>query len=84
MNNTSYNFNQIAKVLSKLFDAGFNTEKKILMMKMEDLSRINNLSSDDSLIIIELKKAIKNKELVAFLSGTKTKNDLKKKGDGLC
>lgn len=82
--NQKYSLTQITKLLEKLFEAGFNTEKKILMMKMEDLSMIKNLESKDSLIIIELKKAIKNKELIAFLSGTKTKNDLKRKGDELC
>ena len=82
--NPKYSLNQIIKLLEKLFEAGFNTEKKILMMKMEDLSMIKNLESKDSLIIIELKKAIKNKDLIAFLSGTKTKNDLKRKGDELC
>lgn len=82
--NPKYSLTQITKLLEKLFEAGFNTEKKILMMKMEDLSMIKNLESKDSLIIIELKKAIKNKELIAFLSGTKTKNDLKRKGDELC
>ena len=82
--NPKYSLSQITKLLEKLFEAGFNTEKKILMMKMEDLSMIKNLESKDSLIIIELKKAIKNKELIAFLSGTKPKNDLKRKGDELC
>lgn len=69
--NSKYNLNQITKLLEKLFEAGFNTEKKILMMKMEDLSKIKNLESKDSLIIIELKKAIKEKDIIAFLSGTK-------------
>lgn len=69
--NSKYNLNQITKLLEKLFEAGFNTEKKILMMKMEDLAKIKNLESKDSLIIIELKKAIKDKEIIAFLSGTK-------------
>ena len=58
--NPKYNLKQITSTLEKLFDAGFNTEKKILMMKMEDLSRINNLQSNEPLIIIELKEAIKN------------------------
>lgn len=71
--NPKYNLKQITSTLEKLFDAGFNTEKKILMMKMEDLSRINNLQSNETLIIIELKEAIKNKEIIAFFSGVKTK-----------
>ena len=82
--NPKYNLKQITSTLEKLFDAGFNTEKKILMMKMEDLSRINNLQSNEPLIIIELKEEIKNKEIIAFFSGTKTKNDKQRKGDEIC
>ncbi len=82
--NSKYNLKQITSTLEKLFDAGFNTEKKILLMKMEDLSKINNLQSNEPLIIIELKEAIKNKDLIAFFSGTKTKIDKQRKGDELC
>ena len=66
-----YNLKQIMSTLEKLFQSGFNTDKKILAMKMEDLERINNLKSEEALIIIEFKKAIKNKQIIAFLSGTK-------------
>ena len=31
--------NQITKTLDKLFSAGFNTEKKILAMQLEDLEK---------------------------------------------
>ncbi len=82
--NSKYNLKQITSTLEKLFDAGFNTEKKILLMKMEDLCKINNLQSNEPLIIIELKEAIKNKDLIAFFSGTKTKIDKQRKGDELC
>lgn len=68
-----YNISQISKTLEKLFDAGFNTDKKILTMKMEDLEKLANLSSTDMLIIIEFKRAIKNKDIIAFLSGYKEK-----------
>ena len=64
-----YNLNQITKTLEKLFDAGFNTDKKILALKLEDLEKISNLQSSEALIIIEFKKAIKNKNIIAFLSG---------------
>lgn len=73
-----YNLNQIMKTLEKIFSAGFNTEKKILTMKMEDLEKISNLSSNETLIIIDLKKAIKNKTLIAFLSGVKEHNNPQK------
>lgn len=72
---TKYNLSQITKTLEKLFDAGFNTDKKILAMKMEDLAKLPNLSSNETLIIIEFKTAIKNRDLIAFLSGNKEKGN---------
>ena len=75
----SYNLNQIMKTLEKLFASGFNNEKSILSMKFEDLEKINNLQSNEALIIIELKKAIKNKEIIAFLSGYSNVNIKKEK-----
>ena len=63
-----YNLNNIFKALDKLFSAGFTTEKQILNMQLEDLSRLDNISNIEINIIIEFKKAIKNKKLVAFLS----------------
>ena len=72
-----YNLNQITKTLEKLFDAGFNTDKKILALKLEDLERISNLQSSEALIIIEFKKAIKNKNIIAFLSGQIDENERK-------
>lgn len=66
-----YNFNQITKTLEKMFDAGFNTERKILNMKLDDLIKIPNLQSSETLILIEIKNAIKNRNLLSFLSGAK-------------
>lgn len=68
-----YNLGQITKTLEKLFSAGFNTDKKILSMKLEDLGKINNLTSVEMLIIIDFKEAIKNKKIIAFLSGYEEK-----------
>lgn len=72
---TKHNLSQITKTLEKLFDAGFNTDKKILAMKMEDLAKLPNLTSNETLIIIEFKTAIKNRDLIAFLSGNKEKGN---------
>lgn len=69
--NDKNNLMQITRTLEKLFKAGFNTEKKILAMKMEDLEKIDNLQSNEALVIIEFKKAVKNKEIITFLSGFK-------------
>lgn len=68
-----YNLNQITKTLEKLFGAGFNTDKKIQAMQLEDLEKLNNLTSSDMMIIIDFKRAIKNKQIIAFLSGYQEK-----------
>lgn len=73
--NQKYNLSQITKTLEKLFNAGFNTDKQILAMKIEDLEKIDNLQSNEALIIIDFKKAIKDKKIVAFLSGANIKNN---------
>ena len=51
---------------------------------MEDLTKVKNLKSDEALLIIELQKAIKNKDLIAFFSEIKTKIDKQRKGDEVC
>lgn len=73
-----YNLNQISKTLDKLFNAGFNTEKKITSMQMEDLLKIQDITSIEMNIIIEFKKAIKSKKIIAFLSGNDEKENQSK------
>lgn len=68
-----YNLNQITKALEKLFESGFNSDKKILAMKLEDLIKIGNLTSSEIAIIIDYRMAVKNKQITAFLSGYKEK-----------
>ena len=69
------NVTELVDLLDKLFGAGFNTEKKILAMQLEDLEKINNLTSSEMMIIIEFKRSIKNKQIIAFLSGYKEKGN---------
>lgn len=70
----TYSLTSITKALDKLFKAGFLDEKAILNMKLEDLSKIDNLTSAEVSIIIGFKQAIKNKKLVAFLSSEYKEN----------
>lgn len=74
---TKSNLSQITKTLDKLFSAGFNNEKKILAMKLEDLEKLDNLTSSEMMIIIDFKRSIKNKQIIAFLSGYKEKGNEK-------
>lgn len=68
MEKVKYNFGNITKLLEKLFKAGFDTEKSILGLNLEDLQKLNDITSSEITIILDLKKAIRNKKLIAFLS----------------
>lgn len=63
-----YNFIQITKLLEKIFKAGFNDEKSILAIQLDDLEKIPDISSIDITILLELKKAIKSRKIIAFLN----------------
>lgn len=73
-----YNFSQITKLLEKIFKAGFNDEKSILAIQLEDLEKVSDISSTDVSIIIDLKKAIKSKRIIAFLGCIDEKEEEKK------
>lgn len=62
------NFNQKMKTIEKLFNAGFNTDKKIMCLKLEDLNKIANLQANETATIIEFKNAVKSKQIINFLS----------------
>lgn len=62
-----YNLSQITKVLEKIFKAGFKTEKDILNIKLDDLTRIQDVNGNEIIILLDLKKAIKNRQIIAFL-----------------
>lgn len=65
-----YNLSQITKVLEKIFKAGFKTEKDILNIKLDDLTRIQDVNGNEIIILLNLKKAIKNRQIIAFLSNS--------------
>lgn len=65
-----YNLSQITKVLEKIFKAGFRTEKDILNIKLDDLTRIQDVNGNEIIILLDLKKAIKNRQIIAFLSNS--------------
>jgi len=71
----NYNLSQITKLLEKIFRAGFKTEKEILSIQLEDLQKIPDITCSEIMIILELKKAIKGKRLIAFFSGYKEESE---------
>lgn len=62
-----YNYSQITKLFEKIFKAGYKDEKSILAIQLEDLEKIDDISPADISIILDLKKAIKTKKIIAFL-----------------
>ena len=63
------------KVLQKLIDLGYNTDKKIINVKIEDLLQLNNITRSDLIIIIGIRNSINNKNLIAFLCGIDEKKE---------
>ena len=74
----NYNLTNITKLLEKLFKTGFNTEKSILMISLEDLAKLNDITSLEVTIILDLKKAIKTKKIIDFLCNNNEKEEIKK------
>lgn len=72
-----YNFIQITKLLEKIFKAGFNDEKSILAIQLDDLEKISDISSIDITILLELKKAIKSRKIIAFLNCENERKEVK-------
>ena len=59
-----FTFQQKTKLLTKLFDAGCNTEKKLQQLDMESILKIPGMS-----LIIELQKQTKANKLFSYLGG---------------
>ena len=56
-------FNQITKLLD------------ILNIQLEDLVKINDISNTEIATLLDFKKAIRNKKIIAFLSDTEEKKE---------
>lgn len=62
-------FQQKVKVLNKLFENGYDTEKKLQQLNMESLLKIQGITISDMAVIIELQKQTKTGRLYSYLSG---------------
>lgn len=66
------------KVLQRLFDAGYGTEKEIASMTMDEMLMLPGVNVADLCMISELQKSIKANKVISYLSGrTETKDELK-------
>ena len=67
------------KILQRLFDAGYGTEKEIVNMTMDEMLALSGVNVADLCIISELQKSIKTNKVISYLSG-KTETREKTKG----
>lgn len=57
------------KTLSKLSEAGFDNEKKILGMTMDDILSLPGINVAEISLINEIQKAVKANKVITFLGG---------------
>ena len=66
------------KVLQRLFDAGYGTEKEIVNMTMDKMLALPGVNVADLCIISELQKSIKANKEISYLSGkTEAREEMK-------
>lgn len=65
----NFTFQQKTKLLTKLFDAGCTTEKKLQQLDMEGILKIANITIPDMTVILELQKQTKANKLFSYLGG---------------
>lgn len=62
-------YKKTIKVLQRLFDAGYGTEKEIVNMTMDEMLALPGVNVADLCIISELQKSIKANKVISYLSG---------------
>lgn len=65
----TFTLQQKTKLLSKLFDSGINTEKKLQQLDMERVLKISGITIPEMNLIIEFQKQTKVNKLFSYLGG---------------
>jgi len=63
------------RVLTKLFEKGYDTEKKIMNISLEDMKTIECYSAPEVATIIALKESVKANKVISYLSGHTEKDE---------
>lgn len=61
--------NKAVRSLSKLMEAGFDNEKAILAMSVDDILALPNISVAEIGMINRIQKAVKANKVITFLGG---------------
>lgn len=67
---TNLTYAQKTKLINRLAQAGFDTEKKYNDLELESILKIPNISISDIQNIVELKKVVKSGKLLSYLTGS--------------
>ena len=73
---------QKIKVITKLVESGYDTEKKLQKLEMESILQIKGITIPDMTIILELQKSTKAGRLFSYLSGVKDNIDNQGENNG--
>ncbi|MGC4019982.1 MAG: hypothetical protein QM793_12655 [Muricomes sp.] len=57
------------RTITKLMDAGFDTEKAVLAMTMDEILGLQGISVAEIGTINEIQKAVKANKIITFLAG---------------
>ena len=63
------------RVFEKLVNVGYNTDNKIINLKVEELLSQPNFNRSELVIAVGIKNALASRKLVTFLCGNKKKNN---------
>ncbi len=61
--------NKAVKSITKLMEAGFDTEKAITSMTIDDILSLPNISVAEIGMVNEIQKAVKANKVITFLGG---------------
>ena len=69
------------KVFEKLVNIGYNTDSKVINLKVEELLLQPNFNRSELMIAVGIKNALSNKKIVTFLCGIEENNNKKNNND---
>ena len=75
--NLEKNIRERFKVFERLIKVGYNSDKKIIDMKVEELIQSTNFNRSELILAVGIKNALASKKLVSFLCGIE-ENESKK------
>ena len=61
--------NKAVRTMTKLMEAGFDTEKAIISMTIDDILSLPNISVAEIGMVNEIQKAVKANKVITFLGG---------------